>query len=67
MTNLASSLGFTRKEDIANVVKEVMASIDADGNGEIDYPEFLPMAANIVQVCIACLCTQNLSYTTLYM
>ena len=53
MTNLASSIGFTRKEDIANVVKEVMAAIDSDGNGEIDYPEFLPLAVGIVQVCIA--------------
>lgn len=49
MTNLASSIGFTRKEDIANVVKEVMAAIDSDGNGEIDYPEFLPLAVGIVQ------------------
>ena len=50
--NLASQIGFNRNEDVANVVKEVMALADSDANGVVDYYEFLPLAVDVVQVCI---------------
>jgi len=53
MKQLASSIGFHRNADIAKIVKDVIAAADTNDDGVVDYYEFLPVAADIIQTVYA--------------
>jgi len=53
MRELASSIGFHRNADIAKIVTEVLTAADSNGDGVVDYYEFLPVAADIIQTVYA--------------
>jgi len=53
MRELASSIGFHRNADIAKIVKEVLTAADSNDDGVVDYYEFLPVAADIIQTVYA--------------
>ena len=62
MRELASSIGFHRNADIAKIVKEVLTAADSNDDGVVDYYEFLPVAADIIQVCVLCLYSTHPSF-----
>ena len=65
MRELASSIGFHRNADIAKIVTEVLTAADSNGDGVVDYYEFLPVAADIIQVCVLCLQILRISFLCL--